>query len=515
MRIATVVLVAFSTVSGCHAEGPRAPRPGELLIRDVTIVSPERSAPLPHADVLVRDGRIASIGPTGGAREAAGVTVIDGAGRFLIPGLIDGHVHLAEVPGVRPEDEAAMKDVVEAYYRQLPRSWLYFGFTTVVDLNVVDRARLDALRAAPLGPAVFDCGGGLTVPNGYPMSLAPPEIRFRLFSNFLWDERRAGDIPAGFSAAEHTPAAAVARVAQSGGVCVKAFWESGFGADRGKLPVPTEAMMREVLAEARRHHLPLLLHANSLSAHRFAAAIPVDAVVHGLWNWEDAESAGPELPEPIVAAITAERKAGVAQMPTTRVLGGLADLFSPTFLDDPNLRRVLPASLLAWYRSDAGHWFGRELAAGFDGLPPGRIQAIFDRGQRAAAAVATRFVADGGRLLFGSDTPSAPTYANPPGYNAYLELLNLVRGGIPATRVFAAATIDNARFFRIDADYGTVEAGKRASLLVLRANPLDGPAALDTIETVIVGGRAVPRAELAADRENAPAPSGAGADRRR
>jgi imidazolonepropionase-like amidohydrolase len=131
----------------------------------------------------------------------------------------------------------------------------------------------------------------------------------------------------------------------------------------------------------------------------------------------------------------------------------------------------------------------------------------------AAAAVAARFVADGGRLLFGSDTPSAPTYANPPGYNAYLELLNLVRAGIPAKRVFEAATIDNARFFRIDADYGTVETGKRASLLLLRANPLDGPAAFDTVETVIVGGRAVPRAELAADRESALPPVGPGAPR--
>jgi imidazolonepropionase-like amidohydrolase len=506
MRFAAIAFalafVVFAGVSGCRSAGPRAPRPGDLWIRNVTIVSPERAAPLPHADVLVRDGRIAWIGPadTGGTRNVAGATTIDGAGRFLTPGLIDGHVHLAEVPGVRDEDAAAMPEVIEAYFRQLPRSLLYFGFTTVVDLNVVDRARIDALRAAPLAPAIFDCGGALVLANGYPMAGAPPNVRFRMFSNFLWDERQANAIPAEFKAADHTPAATVARVAADGGICVKAFWESGFGADRGKLPVPTETMIREVLAEARRRHLPLLLHANSLSAHQFAAAIPVDAVAHGLWNWESAEGAGPGLPPTILATITAERKAGVAQMPTTRVLGGLADLFSPTFLDDTNLRHVLPPALLAWYRSDAGHWFGHAMAQDFDGLPPDRIEAIFHRAIDAASLVASRFVADGGRLLFGSDTPSAPTYANPPGYNAFLEMLSLVRGGIPAKRVFEAATIENARFFHIDADYGTVEIGKRASLLLLRANPLTAPTAFDTIETVIIGGRAVLRTELAADR---------------
>jgi hypothetical protein len=65
--------------------------------------------------------------------------------------------------------------------------------------------------------------------------------------------------------------------------------------------------------------------------------------------------------------------------------------------------------------------------------------------------------------------------------------MNWLLRGIPAKRVFEAATIDNARFFRID-DYGTVETGKQASLLLLRANPLDGPAAFDTIETVIRRG---------------------------
>src|SRR5262249_34743643 len=96
------------------------------------------------------------------------------------------------------------------------------------------------------------------------------------------------------------------------------------------------------------------------------------------------------------------------------------------------------------------------------------IRRAGDRGRIAAAY----FVARGGRLLFGSDTPSAPTYANPPGRNGYLEMVELERAGIPPRRIFDAATRANAQFFGLASDYGTIEPGKKASLLLLRADPL-------------------------------------------
>src|SRR5581483_8898232 len=148
-------------------------------------------------------------------------------------------------------------------FAQLPLSYLYFGFTTVVDLNVVDRARLDAIRLAPLGPAVLDCGGGITVANGYPMIFAPEPVRFTVFPNFLYDPAQASAIPPHLSPADHTPKAAVARVSAGGGVCVKTFYEPGFGALRGKLPVPSLDRLKEVVAESHAKGLPVLLHANS------------------------------------------------------------------------------------------------------------------------------------------------------------------------------------------------------------------------------------------------------------
>ena len=472
--------------------------PGDVWIRDVTVVSPERDVPMTHAHVVIRDGRIASVGVES-PRSTSGITVVEGAGKFLTPGLIDGHVHLAEVPGMSPADLASKPALVAAYFKQLPRSYLYFGFTTVVDLNVVDRARVNDIRKAELAPAVFDCGNALEIANGYLMSSMPPGERFERNPNFVYDARQAGLIPGKYSPEDHSPEAAAARVEQTGGHCVKASYEPGYGDLAGKLPVPTLEMMDDVREASHRHHLPLLLHANSYEAHKFAVDARVDGVVHGIFSGEGVEDATRELPQKVLEVLDDERELGMAYMPTSRVLSGLSDLFAPEFLDDAGLSHAVPADLIAWYRTDEGRWFAKQLAVSgfFKARSSQQSHDMF--GSVAQRGRATRYIATtGGRIVFGSDTPSAPTYANPPGYNGYLELRELEAIGLSPRQVLMAATGAAAHLFKLDADYGTVAPGKKASLLLLRDDPMKSTAAWDSIETVIVRGRIVPRATLSA-----------------
>ena len=102
----------------------------------------------------------------------------------------------------------------------------------------------------------------------------------------------------------------------------------------------------------------------------------------------------------------------------------------------------------------------------------------------------------GASFVFGSDTPSSPTYANPPGYNGLLEIRRLAELGFSARQIFDSLTIDNARHFGLDDSIGTVEIGKKANLLILRHNPLDSVSAYDELDWVIVGGRPVDLADL-------------------
>jgi imidazolonepropionase-like amidohydrolase len=102
--------------------------------------------------------------------------------------------------------------------------------------------------------------------------------------------------------------------------------------------------------------------------------------------------------------------------------------------------------------------------------------------------------------LFGTDTPSAPTYANPPGLNGWIEMHRLVDAGLTPAQIFGAATIVNAKALGLDREIGTVQAGKRANLLLLRKDPAQTVEAYDEIVKVILRGRVMDREDLAANR---------------
>ena len=470
---------------------------GDLVLRNVTIVSPERAAPLTGAWVAVRDGQIAAVGAGNPDDSWSRATVVDGEGRYLTPGLIDSHVHLAYVPGFPSPTPPELNHIAEEYEAQLPRSYLYFGYTTLIDLNVTDRAFIDRFKARRLRPDVYDCDGALAVANGYPMAFRPPDLRFQPYRNFLYDPRQADDIPAEYSPEDHTPQAAVGRVVASGGICVKTFWETGFGPLRG-LPTPTQAMIADVIRASRANGLVVTMHANSLDAHQFATEAGVDVIVHGLWN-APAEGALSDATRTVLDA-TIEKRIGY--MPTMQVLAGMGLMFQPDFLDDPALAAVVPADLIDWYRTPDGQWFVEELRADFGGADNESILATAstEGGAASTSRKTTRYLAaHDARFLFGSDTPSSPTYGNPPGYNGYLEMKQLVAAGVSLRQLLAAATIDNAEAFNLADRYGTVEEGKVANMLLLDENPLDSVGAWNNIHAVILHGEWIDRTSLTAN----------------
>src|SRR5580692_3595440 len=233
MKIFAILFTSLLAIVGLAASAS-SQAADRTWITDVTIISPEKLDHVEQGSVLIENGRIARVERKKKADKTAGATVVSGKGQFLIPGLIDSHVHLASVPGMTfPQPEGKM---IKEYFKQLPRSYLYYGYTTVVDLAVIERQVLEDFRQAPLHPDLYSCGEPLVFANGYPMSFAPPELRFELFSNFIYDPAQAESIPSEYKPEGHTPAADVARVKGAGGICVKTFFERGFGRDKN-LPV--------------------------------------------------------------------------------------------------------------------------------------------------------------------------------------------------------------------------------------------------------------------------------------
>jgi len=480
----------------CVYQAP-AHRQADLLISNVTVISAGNLETPGRMNVFVHAGRIVALETAQEHAMHAATRTIDGSGKFLIPGLIDGHTHLNEVPGMTFEHERLYPDVSAAARAQIPRSYLFHGFTTVVDLNSSPQV-IEQWNAVPVRPRAYFCGAA-PVFDGYPMSFMPKPARYEIMPYFLYDESRADEFPQGVDPARHSPRAVVERIQEDGGICVKTHFERGFGG-RGNLPVPSIDIVRMLVAAAHEKGLPVLLHANSESAQGFGLNTGVDAFAHGMWTWNDRTQT--VIRAGIERIVDRTVTKGIALQPTIQVLYGEQDIHDPNYLEDPRLRQVLPQNLIDWYRTEDGQWWRRRMLRipiVAELVEEGRWDELDAPPIARVSAVLERFASRRGTLLFGSDTPSDPTFANPPGLNGRIEMDRWIEANVDPEQVLVAATVNNAEFYGLEDEIGTIDVGKRADLLLLQENPLHSVSAYDTILYVILGGEVLERSSLAAD----------------
>lgn len=465
---------------------------GDVLIINANVVEVESMTLKPEMNVLIEGGRIKKIGKLEGVKAE---TVIDAQRAFLVPGLIDSHTHLGGIPGMDYQQMQANPELVSEAGAQIPRAYLYHGFTTVVDLHG-DAERMKSWNSLALRPQAYFCGGAPLM-DGYPMSFQPKPHRYTYTPYFLLGDNEA---PVNINADQHTPAAVINRMKEDGAICVKTHYETGFGGSRN-LPTPSKELIQELATQAETHGMKLLLHASSQSAQSFGVDAGVNAFVHGMWKWNDsmAQALTPQIKVTIDAAV----KKDIALQPTLQVLFGERDLHDPSYLTQDRLAEVVPESMIEWYQSESGQSFRNRMASlpfVSEFLESGQWQKI-DAEPIMRASLATQYwVKQGGRLLFGSDTPSDLTYANPAGLNGRMEMRNWQQLGITPQQFLAAATINNAEFFGLEREIGSVEEGKRADLLLLSNNPLDSISAFDSIKMIFIQGKSVSRDSLQANQ---------------
>ncbi|RVU33549.1 amidohydrolase [Rheinheimera riviphila] len=473
-----------------------------LLIEHVTVLSPERDSALTDQNVLIKNGLIVSISKANSSQHfPATIKRINGRGRFLTPGLMDSHVHVSNTPGLLPQMPGAA-ELHQAFAQQQPRSYLYFGVTQVLDTgNSVEG--VSEFNAQPQKPDLFRCGAA-PVMDGYPNHQLPKAKRYQQRPDFIVEAAHHHPLPAAVDAKQQTPEMVVARIAQSGADCLKIFIENGFG-DADHLPVYSSDSLQRLRAAATNHGLPLLAHANAYDMQLQAVDGKVDVIAHGLWNWSGIDrnirkqaEASNQLPAAIMQHLAKVHASGIGYQPTIQVISRMGALFEADALADPQLKKVVPKSLLDWYRTPEAQWFRDELQLDFGDMPMEQVAAVFKKASLQGAKAAKVLADLGHPLLLASDTPSSPTYTQQPGYSTYLEMQDMAAVGISPRAIFQAATINNAKMLNIAHKYGTVSMGKVANLLLLQKNPLENVQAWDSIEWVILHGEALPRAGLAA-----------------
>lgn len=167
------LLLLFVTASPACSQRGATPPAVPLLVRDVTVIDGTGAAARAHQDVVIRGGRIESVAPTGGS-DTPPDSVIDGRSGFMIPGLIDAHVHLGT--GTWDSRVATLQGALRG------------GVTTVLDLAGDARATGDLQRAVMAGqvpgpriqyialfggPAFFTDPRVLDASRGYEAGTAP------------------------------------------------------------------------------------------------------------------------------------------------------------------------------------------------------------------------------------------------------------------------------------------------------------------------------------------------------
>lgn len=395
------------------------------LIRDVRIFDGERV--LEHRSLLIENGKIRRIGDA--KLKIANAEVIEGAGRTLIPGLFDAHVHIPE------RMEGTMHQA------------LVLGVTTQLDMfNSGDRLkRIKALEAEdrPDLSDIRTAGVGATVPGGHPTEMGGPPIPT-------------------LTAPDQAQAFVDARIAE-GSDYIKIIHDDGKAAGPGpfarQLPTLDNATMKAVVEAAHKRGKLVVVHVLSESAARDA----IEAGADGLAHLFVGDTVGGDFGQ-----FAADHHVFVIPTLTTLYLI-CGQSPGPAIAADPHLSPFILAEwqrMLAMKSDDTRN----HLCIGTD-------QAIR---QLNAAHVP---------ILTGTDAPvPGSTY----GASVHVEISLLVRDGLTPVQALAAATSVPARYFHLS-DRGSIRPGLRADLVLVDGDPTTDILATRNIVAVWKGGMRVQR----------------------
>jgi imidazolonepropionase-like amidohydrolase len=396
-------------------------------LNDVVLINGTGGPPVPETGVVIEDGVVVEVKPA--AAIADGRSVVQGRGRWLLPGLWDTHMHHGFSAGGMTSAEETSADQRLLNWRAYLRS----GVTSVVSTGD-DAQRMIAARAAEragelLGPRIFAAGRVLTAPGGHPINTL-----MHGYASDLGDLAVGVDDPA--AATEHVRVA----LQQQGLDLVKVV----FSTIPGDGPRLRRDVLDAIVSEAHRCGRPVIAHVSTEGE----AAEAVEAGVDGL---EHMVAEGGELLEATFATM-AER--GVLWTPTLSLFDRMAHDRDMSYVLGHRPDGFVSSTVLR----SIEQWAAAETPPSPYAFP---WERTVDHAGRAHAA--------GVRLALGTDAGMIAVFH---GLAVHRELELLVRAGLTPSEALTAATRVAAEKVGEAARLGTIEVGKEADLLLLRADPL-------------------------------------------
>jgi imidazolonepropionase-like amidohydrolase len=446
-------------VTGAIDSPAGTPAPPRALI-GATLIDGHGGAPVANANVILRDGKIDCAGTTAQCPVPEGIDVTDVHGLWIMPGLVDAHVHFSQtgwadgrpdsldMRATHPYDrtEAELKSDPERY----GRSYVCSGVTAVYDVGgYAWTLRLhDRFEPNTLAPHV-DAAGPLLSTLDHWLNL-PAERQFILLND---SSARDG----------------VRYLASQGAHAVK-VWYIVRPPD-----LPVEASAAAVAAagdEARKHNLPLIVHATGLAEAKAALRAGATLLVHSVTD------------EPVDQEfLDLAKHNGTILIPTLTVSRGYVRMFrsavehTPVAVDDPN--GCVDKSTLSRIA---------ETPSATTTLTPEQLTRRDDRTakqEQIAAQNLKALVAAGIPIATGTDAGNPLTLHGPA---IYAEMESMQKAGMTPMQVLVSSTAVAARAMRRDTEFGAVEKGKDADLVILGADPSSDIANVRKIRYIVRGG---------------------------
>lgn len=434
-RILALVLAAATALAG-----PVAAADTLVLVQAGRLLDRPGQPPKGPSTVLIRNGRIEAVrngilGPQAFGAAAAKATVIDLKDRFVLPGLIDSHVHLqSDRAGVEAQLAAVTDNVADSAYEAAmnARKTLDAGFTTVRNLGDSEGVTL-ALRNAVAkgwmtGPRIIDAGDSISTTSGH----MDGALGYR---EELYEPMHVhGNLCDGVESCRKAVRRQIGRgvdvikIATTGGV------NSQIGAGVGAQMFEDEA--RALVETAHLYGKKVAVHAHGTDGINLALRAGADSIEHG--TMIDDES------------IQLFLKSGAYYVPTLSTVNG----YKERLAKDPNAYSPEVRAKIEWRIGVTGT----------------ALEKAFPRGVKIA---------------FGTDAGVSKH-----GRNAD-EFLLMVEHGMAPAEAIKAATVNAADLLGVSAEVGSLEPGKAADLIAVSGDPLKDVSVLQKVGFVMKGGAVV------------------------
>jgi imidazolonepropionase-like amidohydrolase len=430
----------------------------DAIYEGARLIAGDSSAPLENSAFLVRNGRIAAIGPKGSLKIPAGAARVDLTGKTVMPTLNNIHLHAGYEGYVSWSVE---NHTAENLLDHLEREAFYGVGTAMAMGEQPVQFAIEFQRnqlAGKFPPAArFFFAAGLAPPGGGPDALLIQ-----------------GTTPLHAVFEVSTADQAVAAVRKIAALNIKQvkFWVDNRDDHRGSMHKMPPEVYTALIQEAHKHGLLVHAHATNLEDQKGVVKAGVDVLVHILM----AEKVDDEF-----LAILREKR------PYWTPVMGLGDRSELCDGDNPFIEQALPDSVIA------------DIKAGKTWLPSPPCQAPptpqFARREENLRYNFPKYIAAGARLVLGTDAGISAKYSF--GFADHHEIGMYVRLGLTPAEAIVAATSRPPEVLRIH-DTGLLAKGKRADFIVLNANPLENVRNTREIDSVYLQGARLDRESLQA-----------------